>query len=140
MIDSLSMANTVSTWFLVGVIWLIQLVVYPSFRNIDPGRFRGAMLHHQKWMARIVILPMLVELVTSLALLALHTDSLIYWYGCMCVATWGFSTLLIQVPQHTAIAVGDLPQSDSNHLTVWNWPRTLAWTAHGILCAFAVAT
>ncbi len=140
MIDGLRIADAVSTWFMVGVIWLVQLVVYPSFRDFVPSRFRDAMLRHQTWMARIVVLPMLFELATSLLLLARHPDSILDWCGCLCAAMWGFSTVLIQIPQHEALLAGGPIETLLKRLILWNWLRTVAWTLHGILCAVALAT
>ena len=139
MIDGLRIADAFSTWFMVGVIWLVQLVVYPSFHDIDPGRFCAAMSRHQKWMARIVILPMFVESATSLMLLARQPDSLIDRCGCLCVVTWWFSTVLIQIPMHKALLTGGPNEPLLKRLVDWNWPRTVAWTVHGVLCVIALA-
>ncbi len=104
MSDGLLIANAAATWFMVGVIWLVQLLVYPSFRSLAPERFQAEMLKHQTVTGRVVILPMLVELSTSLALLILNPESLLIWLGNVCVGVWGFSTVLVQVPQHTRLA------------------------------------
>ena len=139
MTDGLRIANAMSTWFMVGVIWTVQLAVYPSFRDIDSGRFRAAMSRHQTRMGRIVILPMLAELATTLLLLARHSDSPIDWSGGLCVAVWGFATVLIQIPRHRSLLAGGRSESEVRRLVEWNWPRTVAWTVHGILCAIALA-
>lgn len=139
MTEALLIANAAATWFMVGVIWLIQAVVYPSFRDIDAGRFREAMLRHQVCTGRIVILPMLVELVTSLLLLILAPSSMFAWLGILCVGIWGFSTVLVQVPIHTRLAERGPDSAMIDRLVMWNWPRTIAWTAHGILCTASIS-
>ena len=62
------------------------------------------------------------------------------WLGSLCVGIWGFSTVLVQMPIHARLAECDPDAAMIDRLVNWNWPRTLAWTAHGILCAFAIAT
>ena len=133
--ELLPIANAASTWFMVGVIWLVQIAVYPSFRRLDPARFSEAMLDHQRRLERVVIVPMLIELVTSLALLALHPESVLAWLGCLCVGVWGFSTVLIQVPAHNRLAAKGYDAQAIGSLVKWNWPRKIAWTAHGAICA-----
>lgn len=139
MADSLAVANAASTWFMAGVIWLVQLVVYPSFRYLDPATFSAAMLDHQRRIGRVVIAPMVVELTASLALLVLRPESALAWAGCVCVAAWGFSTVLIQVPQHARLATAGSDRRALKNLTGWNWLRTLAWSAHGAICAAYLA-
>ncbi len=135
MSDGLLIANALATWFMVGVIWLVQLLIYPSFRNIAPDRFRAEMLKHQTVTGRVVILPMLVELGTSLALLVFHPESALVWLGNVCVGAWGFSTVLVQVPQHTRLIADGLEVRTLANLVKYNWPRTIAWTLHGGICA-----
>jgi len=137
--EALLIANAISTWFMVGVIWLVQLVVYPSFRDIELQKFREVMLRHQACTGRIVILPMLVELATSLLLLILAPSSICAWLGILCVGIWGFSTVLVQVPVHARLAERGPDSAMIDRLVRWNWPRTIAWTAHGILCAVSIS-
>ncbi len=135
MTDAIPIANAAATWSMVGVIWLIQLLVYPSFRDIESGRFREAMLRHQTLTGRVVILPMLLELSTSLLLLISDLGSLFAWLGVICVGVWGFSTVLVQVPIHTRLAESGPDAALIDRLVKWNWPRTIAWTAHGVIVA-----
>lgn len=133
--DGLLIANALATWFMVGVIWLVQLLIYPSFRNIAPERFLAEMLKHQTVTGRVVILPMLVELGTSLALLVFNPELVLLWLGNVCVGVWGFSTVLVQVPQHTRLAAEGPDARTLANLVKYNWPRTIAWTLHGGICA-----
>lgn len=137
MIEQLWIANAIATWFMVGVIWLIQLVVYPGFRDVDPVRHHEAMLRHQSRTGRVVILPMLIELVTSILILWLQPESFLAWLGCVGVGVWGFSTVLIQVPLHAKLAKKGRDDKRLDRLVNWNWPRTVAWTAHGVICVIA---
>ena len=135
MIDAIPIANAAATWFMVGVIWLVQVVIYPSFRDIEPSQFRSAMLRHQALTGRVVILPMLVELVTSLLLLIFNPDSVSAWLGAISVGVWGLLTMLVQVPIHMRLAESWPDAELIDHLVNWNWPRTIAWTAHGVIVA-----
>ncbi len=135
MTDALLIANAAATWSMVGVIWLIQLVVYPSFRDIELSKFREAMLRHQTLTGRVVILPMLAELITSLLLPVFQIDSLSAWLGIVCVVIWGSSTVLVQVPIHARLAESGPDAALIGRLVKWNWPRTIAWTAHGAIVA-----
>lgn len=137
MSETLWLIDAFATWFMVGVIWLIQLVVYPSFRTIDAGEFRAAMLRHQALTGRVVILPMLVELIATLMLLVFQPLTILAWLGCGCVAVWGLSTVLVQVPIHIRLAERGPDEELFRRLVNGNWPRTIAWTVHGIICVLA---
>jgi len=90
-------------------------------------------------MGRVVILPMLVELSTTVLLLVFQPDSVSARLGTICVGVWGFSTIFVQVPIHSRLAAEGPDTARIDRLVKWNWPRTIAWTAHGILCAASLS-
>ena len=57
--------NVASTWFMVGLIWLIQLVHYPLFSYVGSKEFRIFHENHKIFITPVVGIVMIVELVTS---------------------------------------------------------------------------
>ncbi|MEO6463431.1 MAG: hypothetical protein ABIP29_10185 [Candidatus Eisenbacteria bacterium] len=125
--------HVASTLYLMVTIWVIQLVVYPSFGNADRARARERIAAHGRRIRWIVGPAMVVELVTGLWLCAGP------WFPFRDLATlgllliafiWG-STLLVHGPAFFRLPDGD----DVGHrrLVNLNWFRTAAWTARGIL-------
>ena len=61
----LLIANLISTWYMVGLIWMVQIVHYPLFGKVGPDQFVGYQISHQSLTTLVVGPPMLVEIVTA---------------------------------------------------------------------------
>lgn len=127
--------NAASTWAMVGLIWLIQIVHYPLFANVGEEQFRLYTLEHQRLITYVVLPLMFIELGTSV-LLWTHrpfeiSDAMI-GVGIALVVTIWLSTFLLQVPQHGALTAGFDPVVHQK-LVLGNWIRTIAWTLRGAL-------
>jgi hypothetical protein len=133
----LLLANAASTWVMVGVIWVIQLVHYPLFAQVGGPTFPGYHAAHTQLITLIVMPTMLVELLTALALVASggplvpQGEAIV---GAVLVGVAWASTGLLQVPQHGQLASGFDPEIHAA-LVRGNWIRTIAWTARGLLVA-----
>ena len=130
---SILLANVVSTLFLVGLIWMVQVVHYPLFDDVGEQDYVSYQKRHQSNITWIVGPMMLVELVTAIALIwypiAGVDKSLVYTGIGLVVLIW-LSTAFIQVPCHEKLVKGfDL--AAYKWLVNSNWIRTLAWTARG---------
>jgi hypothetical protein len=119
------------TWALLGLIWTIQLVHYPLFKNIESHEFVD---YHERHMARIswVVGPlMLAEAGTALLLLYLGERSWVFGISLVSLAwVWG-STVLCQIPLHEKLSHGYHPAT-IGRLVRTNWWRTVAWTIRGL--------
>jgi sterol desaturase/sphingolipid hydroxylase (fatty acid hydroxylase superfamily) len=63
-------ANLAATWFMVGLIWFVQVVHYPLFAAVPAGEpFAAYHRQHVRRTTWVVAPVMLVELVTAVALL-----------------------------------------------------------------------
>jgi len=133
----LVLLNAVATWAMVGLIWFVQRVHYPLLALIGTERARPVALEHQRRTAQVVGLPMAVEGLSTLALVVWPPDSIAIWMplvnGALLAVALG-STVLLSVPLHARMA--DRPDDQvGRRLVTTNWPRTVAWTARGVLCA-----
>ena len=135
-------ANAASAWVMTGLIWFVQVVHYPLLAVVPVESARGTAVQHQARTARVVMLPMAVEGVTTLWLMFDRPDEVsvwLAWAGGVCVAVALASTVLLSVPRHTRMA-NEPDVTVGRELVLTNWPRTVAWTAHGIICAATVLT
>ena len=129
--------TTISALLMTGLIWVIQIVHYPSFRFVSPERFGDFHAFHTRAISLIVIPVMLLELSSAtLSLLgqfgsgvaprplelAAFTALLLVW----------LSTFALQVPLHGRLAAGPDPAL-IERLVGTNWIRTVLWSLRALL-------
>ena len=134
---ALLLVHLVATAVCAGVVWVVQLVVYPSFRLVGGGpswpAFHAA---HSRAMALAVGPPWAVQGVTVGALLVRDGPSpLLLLTGALALATV-VVTVAVSVPLHTRLGDG-WDDALARRLVSTNWLRTAAWTA-GTACAAAL--
>jgi hypothetical protein len=127
--------NAAATWFLTGLIWVIQVVHYPLFVHADRAGYPDFADAHGRLITPVVGPAMLAELVTAAWLVIDRPDVLPAtwaWAGLILVGVIWTSTAVLQVPMH-----GQLSNGYDAGAHAWlvrsNWIRTLAWTARSIL-------
>ena len=130
------LAHTGATLYLVGVIWLVQLLVYPSMAHA--GADDGYTTYHNLHTSRItpIVAPaMVVELLTAIYLVFAPDDAIdrrYFWSGlALVLIIWG-STFFLQVPLHERLAA-NFEADAQKKLVLTNWIRTVAWTLRGAL-------
>ena len=130
-----------STLFMTGLIWFVQVIHYPLFEKVAATAFVPYHEAHTRLTSRLVVIPMLLELLSSAALVAIRPRLFPTWVAWTCLAVCGgcwLLTALVQVPQHDQLARGF-------NLLVWrrlvatNWARTWLWTVHAVLLIVVVA-
>lgn len=132
------LADVAATWFMVGLIWFVQIVHYPQFAHVGAEGFCAFHRRHTTLTTWIVGPPMLVEAATSIALLWWSAvASWIVWVGLATVAVNWLSTAALQVPKHNLLANGFDPAA-ARSLCRTNWIRTVAWSIHGIILLVAL--
>ncbi len=112
---------------LVTLIWLVQLLHYPSFHYYDSETFAPAMVSHQNRISWVVIPLMFTELgLAGFLAWTMRTDLNFILLG-LVILVW-LTTFLIQVPQHQKLLQGKNEKVITN-LVRGNWIRTILWTA-----------
>lgn len=120
-----------TTWFLVGVIWYVQLVQYPSFSLASPESFRTIHEFHSKWTGAIVVPTMTLELILSIFFFFLFRNWFLGIQLSLVLLIWGF-TFFVFVPIHGELGKAWSPELVSQ-LVSSNWIRTILWSLRGIL-------
>ncbi len=123
------------TLFMCGVIWFVQVVHYPLFAAVGAPFFRNYEDQHARRTTWVVAPPMLLELASAIALVAVRPSGMPVWMpiaglGLLAIV-WG-STAWAQVPQHRILGSGFEPRAH-RALVRSNWIRTVGWSARGAL-------
>jgi len=117
------------------LIWLVQLVVYPSFRYFRP---KDLLNFHKVYTTRvaIVVMPLMVGqlLIYTYHLVTQHSIFNIIGLGLVAL-TWT-STFFQFVPLHKKISDENSSETTLIKLIKLNWLRTFIWTALFIASLF----
>jgi len=133
--------NATASLFLLGVIWQVQILQYPGFQLINVSEFPKHHAFHTRRISYVVVLPMLLELGTSLLLLFIDfkQHNTINRIGFILVLAIWVSTFFIQVPLHNKLKneAGNTANT-VKRLVRTNWIRTFLWSLKTILVAVAI--
>ncbi len=128
---------------LAAVLWLVQLVIYPAFRWIDPARF---VLWHEGYTGAVtwVVAPLILLQTAGVAgryCFLEKPDPLWLLEAACTLAAWAV-TAFVSVPIHNRLQRG-LARADQlsamQRLVQTNWPRTLAWSVSAA-CSWIAAS
>jgi len=119
--------RTLLDFGMLVILWLVQLVIYPSFLSCDSAKLTD---WHKAYTQRVgwVIIPIMF---TQLPLVAWMT-----WAGqdirhilslFLLILCWVL-TFAVSVPLHRKIDAGDTSEATLRRLVSTNWPRTVLWT------------
>jgi len=126
--------NLICAFYMCGIIWIIQIIHYPSFLLIRAESFQKFHLKHTSTMGLIVGPVMAIELVATTYLLK-YEVSLISTLNLFCVLSLWLLTFFVSVPLHNALSSGQ-DILIIQRLIQSNWPRTILWTFKALLLSY----
>ena len=136
---TLTILHATPTLYLCGLIWFVQVVHYPLYAGVGANEFVAYEREHCRRTNRVVLVPMLAELMLAIWLWRSAPDELQLWaaLGAALVAVvWG-STFLLQVPCHNRLARGR-DDAAIARIVATNWLRTAAWSLRSVLALWLV--
>ena len=136
--SALFVVNLIATWYMVGLIWMVQIVHYNMFDRVGLEQFQLYEADHNRLITPIVGVPMLFELATAVLLLFAAPDSFPRWaaiVGLVLIGLIWISTVMLQIPCHTQLLSG-FDEATYRRLVNSNWIRTGLWTVRGGLMAY----
>lgn len=131
MIEVALLVHAAATWFMVGLIWFVQVVHYPLFAGVGEEGWAAYSRRHQMLTTTIVGPVMLAELVVTAALLVLSPGALSIAGAVLLAMVWA-STFFVQVPLHGRLERGH-DATVIRKLVATNWTRTILWSARGLI-------
>lgn len=125
------------TWMLVGLIWVVQILVYPQFRRVAPAEFRDYHFAHCFRIGLIIAPLLFIELSTAAWLIYEGQQTQPFLISTGLIPVIWLCTAVFQAPIHLRLMRG-FDVSLIRRLILTNWIRTLAWTARGILVSLTL--
>jgi hypothetical protein len=132
--------NLISTWYMVGLIWVVQVVHYPLFANVSAENYIEYQQLHERYITPVVGVPMIIEIVTAILLLSYlpkGVSATWVWVALILLFVVWLSTAFLQVPCHAKLNIA-FDADAHRRLVDTNWIRTVCWTLRGVLVAWFV--
>ena len=132
------LGHLIFTSIMTGVIWVIQIVHYPSFHFIEKELYTAFQKFHMNKISIIVIPIMLAELITGMMLFldkSSKSPFLIISFVIL-VLIWLITGVFFSKAHNELIA--GYQELVVNQLVTMNWIRTLLWTLRLLLLTYFV--
>lgn len=134
MLDA-SNLHLLSTCALIGLVWTVQVAVYPLFDRTGQEGFSAWHAAYTARIGRVAGPLMLAELGSGLWLLGSGRREPLFMLSLALLGGIWLSTALVQVPLHQRLAQG-FEAGTHRRLVRTNWLRTCAWTLRGLCLLF----
>lgn len=131
------LTNLVVTSMLTCLIWIVQILHYPSFRYVEQKNFSNFENFHTKSISYIVMPLMLIELFLSGYLFLKEPKNVLYSISLISVILIWVSTFYFSIPCHTKLGLG-YDAEVIEKLILTNWPRTILWSFKLLLSIFLI--
>ena len=125
--------HLIATSVMVGEIWVIQLVHYPSFHFVELKQYTTFQRFHMARISYVVIPAMLTELFTLILIVISmdQIDTLVLASAVLLIFIW-LMTAVFFSGVHQKLTLG-YDQTVVDKLVKLNWGRTLLWTMRLLL-------
>ena len=125
--------HLIATSVMVGVIWVVQLVHYPSFHFVELKQYTNFQRFHMARISYVVIPAMLTELFTLITIVISmdQIDTLFLASAILLIFIW-LMTAVFFSGVHQKLTLG-YDQTVVDKLVKLNWGRTLLWTLRLLL-------
>ncbi|MGK0367234.1 MAG: hypothetical protein ACI9QD_000368 [Thermoproteota archaeon] len=128
--EVLTFIHLSSCLLMTGVIWMVQIVHYPTFKFIDYKSFTLFSAFHAKSISSIVIPLMLIEIATAAILIIQFPGIALFINFILLLITWGV-TFLVSMPLHKELQRQQSTRSIEKLINS-NWVRTSLWTLRSV--------
>lgn len=131
-VADLAVAQLALTAAMAGVLWVVQLAVYPLFDAVGTAGFTAYHRRYSRAVTWVVAPLMLAEAASALALVRQGVRGPLFLGSLATLATIWVMTFSVQVPLHRRLARG-YDATAHRLLVLTNWFRTALWTARAIM-------
>jgi hypothetical protein len=134
----LTLVHLAATWWMVGMIWVIQTIHYPLFAFVGDAAYPAYQQAHVDRIGNLVGLPWLVEGLCTLAVFALAPTwrlRVLTTVSGLAMAGILLATMTVSAPVNGDLLDG-FDQDLLDRLLVGNGVRTALWTLRGFLAAW----
>ncbi len=110
---------------LLVLIWLVQVIIYPSFHHINKENFKTWHRSYTRAISSIVSPLMLLQAILELYQASAGEPR---WWRVLLIIAIFYTTFLFSVPCHKKLQSNGKDTAIIDRLVRTNWLRTLLWT------------
>ncbi|MEO1625958.1 MAG: hypothetical protein AAFV25_12440 [Bacteroidota bacterium] len=133
--------HLLSSLYMFGLIWFVQIVHYPLMAAVGKGDFVAYERLHTQRTGTVVGPAMLAELFTGVVLWFWGAfEGQAHWIfggSLLALALIWASTFFIQIPLHSRLSNAH-SKDDIRRLVNSNWIRTILWSARAVVLAYLI--
>lgn len=122
-------------FWVLGQIWLVQIVVYPLFGKVGAVDY----VHYHRFYSQRIPLPVIIPGFASFLLpvaLALYGPTVPVWMSILNIAA-GIAgllvTVMLEIPRHNRLEKDGKNDVTIAELIRYNWPRTLSISTQSVI-------
>ena len=127
----LSLTHLISTAIIVGILWVIQVVHYPSFYFIERDEYVSFQKFHMDKISYIVVPVMLIESISGFILIYNDINTVLLISIILLLLIWALTGLYF-APMHQKLMSG-YQEEIVEKLVKINWVRTIFWSIRLLL-------
>lgn len=128
----LALVHVGVSFALAGLIWAVQLAVYPPFAAVGRDAFVDYHRRYVRGISAVVVPLMGAEVLTAALLLWLGVRGPLFLGSLVLIATIWAITFAVELPLHRKLGRG-FDADVHRQLVLTNWARTIAWTARAAM-------
>jgi hypothetical protein len=129
--DTVLLIHCSATWFMIGLIWIVQVVHYPLWVYVDGRESRPLHQKHSRSTGWLVGTVGGVEFMSAAMLLVSQQTALTVAGVTILIAIW-IVTVAVQVPLHRQLE-SEWSEPVIARLVRGNWIRTILWSVRGLI-------
>ena len=133
-IEILSDIHFLSTSLMVGIIWVIQLLHYPTFHFIKESDYVEFQHFHMQRISFIVVPVMIIELLSGFMLVYYFRSNLLIFCLIILLVIW-LITFVFFTKLHQSL-LGGYDKIIVDKLVQINWSRTVLWSLRLIILIY----
>ena len=133
-IEILSDIHFLSTSLMVGIIWVIQLLHYPTFHFIEESDYVEFQHFHMQRISFIVVPVMIIELLSGFMLVYYFRSNLLILCLIILLVIW-LITFVFFTKLHQSL-LGGYDKIIVDKLVQINWSRTVLWSLRLIILIY----
>jgi hypothetical protein len=131
---------TLAFFFCLGISWLLQVVIYPTYRLVGKAEFVPFHVSQGQRMIPVMMVPMFGSSILGIVTAVLSRNEpnagLLWGVGASGLVVIG-TTLISELPKHLKLDKDGKDDALIEGLIRDNLPRSLAWTVGSVLLVLA---